>query len=62
MFIRAIIWGFIFYFGYLVYQSFKELTGKGDKKIKTPKSKPNKSGKTFNKENIEEIDYEEIDE
>ena len=61
MFFRVIIWGLIFYFGYLVYQSFKGLTGTAEKKIKTPKKNPNSARQNFNKSEIEEIDYEEID-
>ena len=62
MFFRLIIWGLIFYLGYLVFQSYKGLTGATDKKIKTPPKHPNSSKHRYHKSDIEEIDYEEIDE
>jgi hypothetical protein len=60
MFFRLIIWGFIFYFGYRVYQSFKEISGSTGKKIRTPGKNKSKN-RAFDKSDIEEIDYEEID-
>ena len=59
MLIRALIWGFILYVGYLIIKSFRAIIGTattaGNQSRREPGSKP-----AVNKSNAEDINFEEV--
>jgi len=57
---KLFIYGIIIYFGYKVYQSFLAVRGAQRAKLKT-KPKPPNSGSSIRKNEIEEIDFKEVD-
>ena len=62
MLIRLIIWGAVFYFGYLFYKSFKALKNAAQQNINSTRPTDPKKEKKFDASKAENIEFEEIDE
>lgn len=60
MLIRLIIYGFLIYFGYYVFKSFKAIRKAAEQNIRNNKVQNQKKSK-ISKNDAEELDYEEVD-